>query len=288
MALPAFIDISDLAPGDIPQLERLPDSIALSRIRSTAEPDFDAALSMLEAEFASKNEMESRSVIEGRLSKNASPVGSSSMRYELCLLKRDGTPLAVCDHTEIYVRDGDFERIVVHASHALIAEKWRGKGLAALLRAVLVRTAREFARELGKPGIKIAILAEMDPFDPLSTANARRRHSFGKAGFKVVGVPIGYLQPDFRTPNAIDADTYGSRPVPLEIVIRLVGDENADALPAADLQHMIAALYRMYAREISPREMAPCLAWFYAFARRKEHAYPLIPPTNPASIPAKS
>jgi hypothetical protein len=275
---PRFIAPEDLAPGDSSPHPALPKALKLHVVESPCDPLFEAAFLLLEGEFGAKGEMETRSVLAQRLLWNpVVPQNGCGMLYNLMLLMVGSEIVALCDHTAIL--RADYEEVVVHLSHAFVTPKWRRKGLAAILRTVPVVTARRAATLLGRPEAPVTLFAEMEPIDLSIPANKIRRTSFERAGYWALGAHLGYLQPDFRTPEAIDADPAGPKPLPFDIVLRRVGRERKTTIGAKHLIADIELIYAMYATGFRAKDMEACQKWLETFKARPGTSYPLYKPT---------
>jgi len=66
---------------------------------------------------------------------------------------------------------------------------------------------------------------------------------------------VRYFQPDFRPPAEIDASG-GPRPLPFQLIIRQVGQENGRTISGAKVRRLVRALYAMYGAQFRPRDMA--------------------------------
>jgi hypothetical protein len=231
---------SDLAPGDQRAAALDLASFEVARIRSIDDPLFETVYGLLWAEFGRKHEMELRETLAQRFAL------APEMLYELALVRKDGVPAAVRDHTAIPAAD----EVVVHLSHNLVFPDWRRGGLAGWMRALPVATAREL-----RPGAPITLVAEMEYLDSDDPTREIRLRAYGKAGFKKVDPSVvHYHQPDFRAPEVIDASG-GPQPVPFQLVLRQVGNESADTISGARLRSLVAALYEMYGRQFRPQDM---------------------------------
>ncbi|MBY0276505.1 hypothetical protein K2Z84_14270, partial [Candidatus Binatia bacterium] len=102
----------------------------------------------------------------------------------------------------------------------------------------------------------IVLVAEMEPADPAIEERMARLRIYGRAGFRCVAPErVAYHQPDFRTAAAIDAS--GVTPLPLSLIVRRVGREDEDTLPASEVRAIVRALYVMYGAHQRPADMAP-------------------------------
>jgi len=268
---------ADLAPGDVKYAERDWAEFELHRIRDTATPEFETAYGALWAEFGAKHEMETADVLARRLRWNPRElVNGCALFYELLLVTRDGAFVGVRDHTAIV--DPEHALAVVHLSHNLVAPEWRRSGIAGWLRALPVGTARTALAAQSLPeSSPIFLVAEMEHADPTDEARTTRLAAYGKAGYrKLAGVP--YLQPDFRTPEEIDASG-GPNPLSLSLLVREVGNDSHAAIPAETVRHIAECLYRMYGAEFRAQDMACVWENLERFPRDGE--IPLVPPTDP-------
>ena len=263
MPTPLLPLLTDLAPGDARSAELDLSAFEIHRIRALDDPHFEEAYALLWTEFGWKNEMERRETLALRFSR------APEIRYEIILVEKDGVFAAVRDHTVI-AADGE---TVVHLSHNLVAPDFRRSGLAGWMRALPIATARDFA-----PGLPITLVAEMEYDDAADAASVIRLRAYEKGGFRKVDPrAVDYHQPDFRAPAAIDAGG-GPQPVPFQLCVRRVGDEDAAAITGAQLRRIVAALYRNYGSQFRPQDMAhPALD--LARYPADDAVIPLLPPT---------
>ena len=275
---PAFLQPGDLAPGDATPHPGLPEGLELHGVTSSGDPLFETAYALLDEEFGAKGEMETREVIESRLAWDPTkPVNGCGLKYDLMLLMVGNECVGLRDHTAIY-KPGASD-VVVHLSHVLVIPKWRRKGLAAILRTLPVITARNCAKAVGKPDLPVTLFCEMEPIDLSIPANKIRRTSYESAGFLAIGAGLGYMQPDFRPPSAIDADLFGSKPILFDILYRRVGREGAHTISGADVLASVESIYAMYSAGFRAKDMAPCLRWLDGFRAHARAEYTLYPPT---------
>lgn len=276
---PHFIESRDLAPGDSTPHPALPDGLRLHIVESTADPLFETAYSLLDEEFGAKGEMEAREILAARMKWDPKkPTGGCRMLYHLMLLMKDDECVGLRDHTAI-TSDG-CDAVVVHLSHVLVVPKWRRKGLAAILRTVPVITARKCAELVGKQDAPITLFCEMEPIDLSIPANKIRRTSYGRAGFLALGAKLGYMQPDFRPPAAIDADPEGSKPLPLDILFRRIGRETETIIPGGEVAANVELIYAMYSAGFRESDMVPCYRWLKQFKSILAPEYKLYLPTE--------
>jgi hypothetical protein len=168
------------------------------------------------------------------------------MLYELVLVRKQGAPAAVRDHTAIPAGG----EVVVHLSHNLVLPAWRRSGLAGWMRALPLLTAREL-----RPGAPITLVAEMEHPAPDDPQRDIRLRAYGRAGFKTADPRVvPYHQPDFRAPAAIEASG-GAQPVPFRLLLRQVGREDEATISGARVRAIVAALYDMYGRQFRAQDM---------------------------------
>jgi len=277
--LQPWMNAADLAPGDAKCAQLDWTGFELHRIRSRADSHFWTAFEALWREFGDHGEMEQADVIERRLRwAPQQSIHGCALLYELFLVTRGAEFVGVRDHTAI-VRP-DFSMAVVHMSHNLVAPDFRRTGIAGWLRALPAQTARGcLAAQRRPPTEPIALVAEMEPADPANAARTTRLTAYEKAGYKKIDpAAIAYLQPDFRSPDEIDARG-GPRPLPLDLLVRLVGDEGRSALRADEVQGIVESLYRMYGVEFRSADMA--VVWEHlAHFPRGDRPIALLPPTQ--------
>ena len=191
------------------------------------------------------------------------------MVYEMILVRKDGEIAAVRDHT-IIPSAGE---VVVHLSHNLVMPKFRRTGLAGWMRALPVVSARQLS-----PGDFVTLAGEMEYDDGKDTDRAIRLKAYEKAGFlKVDPSVVRYFQPDFRSPEIID-QTGGARPLPFQLLMRRVGREDERTITGAEVRRTVQAIYRMYAAQFRPEDMAHPLLSLDSYPGEDE-AVALIPPT---------
>lgn len=249
---------SDLAPGDLRAADADWSALQLHFVRTRSDPAFKQAYHYLWEEFGGRNEVESESVLERRLSwSSARSDGDFGMYYELVEVLTHGQFAAVRDHTAIVDLRPGSEQVVVHLSHVLVHPLWRRTGLAGFMRALPVEAARIALRDAGLPlNRPITLAAEMEPWNPEDPPTLIRLKAYEKAGFvKVDPAVCRYLQPDFRPPEIIDSSG-GPRPLELRLLLRRVGREFQEFTTGREVRAVVEALYAMYAREFRDSEMA--------------------------------
>jgi GNAT superfamily N-acetyltransferase len=238
---PMLPTAADLAPGDAKSTAVDLSTFEVHRIRSVDDPFFEAAYGRLWEEFGALGEMERRETLAERFRLGA------DMRYEMVLVRNVGALAAVRDHTAI---DAAGE-VAVHLSHNLVAPDFRRSGLAGWMRAFPVALAREF-----RPGWPITLVAEMEYDDASQPNRLIRLRAYEKAGFRKVDPKVvDYHQPDFRSPEEIDASG-GPQPPRFQLLLRRVGREGEESIAGGELSRLVTALYRMYGAQFRPQDMA--------------------------------
>jgi hypothetical protein len=281
----------DLAPGDRREAERDWSDVRVRRVPDGDDPDFAEAYGRLWAEFGPRGEMEARGVIRERLAWDPSrplriPPGPgperAALAYELLVLRRGGAIAALRDHSAVVRLDADSRPlagpVVVHLSHALVEPVHRGSGLAAWLRALPLQAARRCAAAARcAPGTPVVLVAEMDPPGAAEPGRLARLRSYERAGFsKLDPAAAPYAQPDFRPPEVLAGAA--PRALPLALVLRRVGREAEDAMPAAEVAALVGAIYAVYAVHVP----AAALDGLRAAAARwsaRQPSFRLLPPT---------
>ena len=267
----------DLAPGDKRALDVDWSAYRVDAVRSPADPLFEQAYAHLWNEFGLHGAMERREVIVDRLAWDPRcPVGEFALRYEMAVVRRGGEIAAVRDHTVILCK-GVPGRAVVHLSHALVEPAFRGGGLAAWLRALPLRTARESAAAAGAPAPSATTLvAEMEHADEHLPDMKLRLRSYGKAGFRMVDpARARYLHPDFRA--AADLDRSSVQPLPFALIVRRVGREHETEMSGAELGDLVGALYGMFGVHVRDDHMAQVRALASSFPAPHESISLVVP-----------
>jgi GNAT superfamily N-acetyltransferase len=273
----------DLAPGDRDPAPADPGELAVHRVRDAGDPDFEHAYTRLWAEFGARGEMETRAVIRERLAWDpARPAVGAALAYELLVLRRRGELAALRDHSAVVRLDARARPlpgpVVVHLSHALVLPAQRGSGLAPWLRALPLGAARRCARAAGCPhGAPVVLVAEMEAPSADEPERMLRLRSYERAGFwKVDPAAAPYAQPDFRPPELLAG--IEPRAVPLSLVLRRVGLEREDSMPASELAAVVASVYAVYAVHVPAAAVEPLRADAERWTARQPR-FRLLPPT---------
>ncbi|HEX8325814.1 MAG TPA: hypothetical protein VF595_18060 [Tepidisphaeraceae bacterium] len=256
---PLGITRDDLAPADTRSADFDWTGLGVHFVETPGDKQFDTGYDALCNEFDAKGELETRDVLTRRLGWRPERLTSNgyALRYEMIVVRQGDTLAAVRDHTAIVDVRRPERACVVHLSHLLITPAWRGSGLAGWMRALPMYTARECLTRAAQPPRPITLVAEMEPADPTEPGNIGRLVAYGKVGFlKVDPTRVNYLQPDFRSPDAIDT-AGGPRPLPLSLVVRRVGRENETQIAGAELRALVESLYAMYGESFRAEDMRP-------------------------------
>lgn len=266
---PALLTPGLLAPGDGKSAGLDLAQFAWSQIRSCDDPLFESAYAALWQEFGAAHEMEPREVLAARMGEAA------RLRYEILFVRHGAEVAAVRDHTAIGC-DGE---IIVHLSHLLVAPEWRRSGLAGWMRAAPILTARELAAATGMTGNNVTLVGEMEYDDGSDPRKALRLLAYERAGYlKIDPQTVRYHQPDFRTPEAIDASG-GARPLPFQLIIRRVGREHERSIAGGEVRRIVRALHAMYGAQFRAQDMAhPALD--FEQLPHDDDSIALVPPTR--------
>ena len=256
---PPFIP-ADLSPGDTRAVDADVSGLTFRVVRSPSDMAFDVGYRALWNEFGEAHEVETRDVLERRLTWHpANPVDGVSLLYEMIVVTQntDISVAGVRDHTAIVGLERALPCVLVHLSHNWVAPEFRGKGLAGWMRAFPVDTARRACRVAGLPASTlITLVAEMEHPEAGLPDRIPRLRAYEKAGFMCVDPEqVPYHQPDFREPSIIDA-TGGARPLPFRLILRRVGREQETHVSGAELQEIVEMLYTMYATSFRAQDVA--------------------------------
>ncbi|MGC4032085.1 MAG: hypothetical protein QM754_10195 [Tepidisphaeraceae bacterium] len=277
---PLGICQSDLAPNDTRSQDFDWTGLGVHFVQSTTDANFRLGYDALWQEFGHKNEMETRDVIARRLAwRPEEPTASGyALRYEMIVVRHGDTLAAVRDHTAIVDLNRPDVPAIVHLSHLLIAEAWRGNGLAGWMRALPIYTARECMKRAGQSTRPINLIAEMEPAVANEPGVFGRLKAYERAGFKKIDPSrVNYLQPDFRPADEIDR-TGGPTPLPLSLVLRRIGREDETNIPATKVRAIVESLYAMYAASFGDKHMTPLFAQLNTYPTGDE-PIALVPPT---------
>lgn len=273
-----LFDPADLAPGDAKSAAFDASQVSVARVASRDDPLFEQAYARLWEQFGAAAEIETREVLGRRLAWNpAQPRDGFAMKYDLLLVRNlAGNFAAARDHTAI----ADATRVVVHLSHALVDPASRRSGLAGWLRAFPIQTARDCLARAGLPAsVPVTLAAEMEYPDGFDEARNIRLRAYERSGCKKIDpAVVDYQQPDFRPPAEIDASG-GPAPLRFQFIVRRVGREQEETITGAEVRDLAERLYRMYAQETRPQDMAvmwPMLDQYPAPDAR----IALLPPTE--------
>ena len=280
---PDFLSPEDVAPGDRKFGGYDFSGLRCQTVAHPDDPALETGFVLLDAEFGWRGEMEPIDVLRDRLAWPAPrPSPEPTFIYRMMLLWHHETCIGVRDHTAIHWPGS--QEIIVHLSHVWLDPAWRGKGLAAILRALPMQSARQCAAVCGLVDPVITLAAEMDPWNPDKPECVRRTKSYQQAGYLKVDPSIAYRQPDFRPAVKIDAHG-GPCPVPLDLVLRRVGRESEHLLAHAELVTIVRALYALYAMNVRQQDMQPCHDWFAHIAQDwPTSTIALVPPCTPPRV----
>lgn len=256
--LPIGITRADLAPLDFRSADFDWTGLQVTFVTSTDHPRFEEAYRALWEEFGLRNEMEQRDVIAQRMRwQPETPAAGHALLYEMAIVSRGSELAAVRDHSVMVDLAQPDLPVVTHLSHLLIQPAFRGTGLAGWMRAMPMKTVRDCLSRARQGLRPVVLVAEMEPADPGSVDRTRRLTAYERVGFqKIDPAIIHYLQPDFRTPQQIDASD-GPWPVPLTLIVRRVGKENEHVTSGREVRTIVASLYTMYQQTFREKDMAP-------------------------------
>lgn len=271
--------LADLAPGSDQDEAVMTDGLAAWCIRSAADPRFAGTHGELAREFGPLGEMEPERMIRERLARGVhQPRPGWCTLYELAAVELQGKLLGVRDVNAIARVDRGAPFAVVHLSHVLVTPAWRGRGLAAWLRAFPLQTARRALAALGAPeDSPVVLVGEMEhpQTDPV---RLNRLRSYGRASFRAID-PRGldYHQPDFREPAEVEAAGV-ARPLPMRLVVRRVGRESEPDLPWSEVLTIVESLYGMYALDFRWSDIEPLWRKVQSRPVSADTAMPLVDP----------
>lgn len=251
--------LADLAPGSDQHEAVTADGLMAWCIRSAGDPRFAAAYGELAREFGPVGEMEPERMIRTRLARGAHrPQPGWCTLFEMTAVEQHGKLIGVRDVNAIARGDGATPFAVVHLSHVLVTPTWRGRGLAAWLRAFPLQTARRALAALGLPeDAPITLVGEMEHPQTPDPVRLNRLRSYGRASFRAIDPRgVDYHQPDFREPAEVDVAGV-VRPLPMRLVVRRVGREREATMPWSEVLTIVESLYRMYALDFRWSDIEP-------------------------------
>lgn len=272
--------VADLSAGDLRFAGFDWTGFAVNFVESVDDPRFEAGYQALWDEFGHKNELEPRSVLARRLAwRDHPPQGPYALNYEMIVIHKENELAGVVDHCAIVNRDDPQCTAIVLLSHLLVMPRFRGSGLAGWLRAFPIHAARECLQRIHQPPRPITLMGELEPVCADDITRMRRLAAFQRAGFlKINPRQVSYLQPDFRSPEVIDA-TGGPAPVPLSLIIRQVGREHESILSAQSVRQIVETLYAMYQLTFRDSDMIPNWQSLKSYPSA-DRQIELIPPTQ--------
>lgn len=215
--------------------------VRVHHIQSSDHPAFSKAFDLLWREFGDRQEMESRSVLEGRFQIRPRAF------YELVLLEDpSGSWLAVSDYTLISPA-GPGDPVTVHLSHTLVSRHQQRRGLAGELLGFVAGRAQEMFSKT-----PVTLLAEAE-HDDGSPERSNRLKAFEKNGLlKIDPRQVDYCQPDFSDPE----DPAVASPLPLLLFVMRIGRTHERTMSGRELRSLVRALYWLYGAQFRPGTMA--------------------------------
>jgi 4-aminobutyrate aminotransferase/(S)-3-amino-2-methylpropionate transaminase len=224
-----------------------------TRIVSGAGQPFAEAWEAMNGFFGPRNEIERREVLE-RWLRDPIDHGHIRVRYHLLAWhdRRTGELAAVRD---IFVATDIVAQIcVVLLSHSFVLPAHRRGGTAALLRTAPAAIARmDLADRKLNPDSPILLVAEMEPLDPSDDGTLVRLLSYGRAGYRVLHPEAcPYFQPDFRDVRALGIPAHH---VPMALVLRWLGHDAADELPASYAAAIVHHFRRIHSRAVGKDDL---------------------------------
>ncbi len=230
-------------------------------VRSPDDPWLLPGYEVLNNYFGERGEMETLEVIRMRLGWGAKqPSDEYSFLYEMVVLTDEREQIiALRDHTVIVKKQcaADAERAaVVHLSHLFITEENRGKNKDFLSDECPEKAAGELLSRLGFDNdMPIILAAEVEHLQPGNEEREKRLRIFRGLQYKPIDPRrVSYLQPDFRSPDEIDAGGK-AQPLPLLLLIKQLKNQQLDELSADEVIHIVTCLYRMYERGMKAEHM---------------------------------
>jgi len=296
-ALSLLQTFSDLSPVDQRSINFDWSGFEVVRVTSPQDPLFQLVYQVFWDEFGSKVELEQRVVLEKRFSWNPSVIEAGySKAYEIVVVLKDGQVVAACDYSVIIKKNSSkssclkiapsqsLPETVAHISHIFIQPQFRGKGLVGWLYAWPIQKARTCLADAGlsleSPVTLVAEVEPEDPGQPDQLIRVKRLKSYGQAGFFMADPKVvDYLQPDFRSPVAID-ESGGPKPLNFRLLVRRVGREREREMTGAQLQEIVLALYHMYGSSFRQKDMRIVLDHWQSFSKLEKGSVILIEPVG--------
>lgn len=230
-------------------------------VESTADPAFDAAFALFEAEFGARGELERRSVIEGWLERGPVTVDGLEHTYHLYAARDAGGAIAGVRDCHLVI-DRGASRGVLYLAHVLVLPAHRRRGVAGRLRDAPTARLTE-----SLPGGQRIVVGEMEHPVASDAASIVRLVAYGRAGFAAIDPrAFPYHQPDFREPSTIASPA----PVPLLAIASWLGHEDAQALPKTLARAVLRHVYAVFASHCDPAHLASP----YEIARAALEAWP--------------
>jgi GNAT superfamily N-acetyltransferase len=233
----------------------------LSSVPSAAHPDFDAAYTLLDAEFGDRGELERREVLAEWLTQRlAPPEAPCHIQYFLIIVRDQGGEIAGVRDCYVTNDPENINRCVVYLAHVLVTPAYRRSGVASLLRTAPIALAE--LTTLSRGGLSslwdIILAGEMEPLQPESAASLVRLVAYGRSGFWAIPPQeLPYCQPDFRDLEALQVPP---KPIPLLAVIRYVGKEERGEIQRWVAEAFVRRLYGVFSRSCRPQDLQPAFA----------------------------
>lgn len=247
-------------------MQPLSDGLTPHQIRSVDHPWMVRAYEALNDYFGDRGEMETINVIRDRLGwDTAQPMNGYAFLYELVVLgDAQGAVAAVRDHCVILDMDGIRHHgrpAVVHLSHIRVSEGYTGKSIVPRLHEYPILAAREALLKAGLPAeTPIVLVAEVELNENGNAERLARLKLFKRAGYQPVDYrQVPYVQPDFRSPEVIEAGG-GPKLVSLILMLWRIGQEKEETVDAGEIRDIVRGLYQMYGRSMWARHMQPVYA----------------------------
>lgn len=207
--------------------------------------EFDQAYDALWEEFGERGELENRAVLLDDL-KGPRGRNGGVVRYHLMTFHEGQRLAGIRDVFSVCFPDRKFCYVLL--SHSLVLPAWRRSGVATLIRAAPAAAARHALQEEGADlDSDRLLMAEMDPIDPRSDPTVIRVLAYGKAGFRILAPEwLPYVQPDFSDWKVQNREP---RPIPMVPVLRWVGHEDVEALPATLIRGLLDGIDAIHLKD---------------------------------------